>query len=134
MFDKKRKEKRAILHNGLLKVQITGIYEGWSTETVHIFSHDRLSMSKDVKAAVRQWFQQCPREFVAEGIHWLMWEWDSYLSTHWDYIQWSPAPRSPWKGFIWITLRFECIKCYVLHEILCCFLYFYYEQLIYFQK
>jgi hypothetical protein len=61
-FDK----KRAVLHNGLLKIRIRNIYEGCSAETFHMFSHDRPSMKKDVKAALMQWFQQCSREFVVK--------------------------------------------------------------------
>jgi hypothetical protein len=32
----------------------------------------RFELNKDIKAVIVQWFEQQPREFSAEGIHWLM--------------------------------------------------------------
>jgi hypothetical protein len=37
----------------------------------------RLGSDEDIKATVLQWFQQQPKEFSVEGIHWLVHQWDA---------------------------------------------------------
>jgi hypothetical protein len=32
------------------------------------------------------WFQQQPREFFVERIHWLVCQWDACLNAHVDYF------------------------------------------------
>jgi hypothetical protein len=44
----------------------------------------RFGPGKDIKAAVVQWFQQQPREFFIEGIHWLVRQYEACLSVHGD--------------------------------------------------
>jgi hypothetical protein len=42
--------------------------------------------SDDIKAAVKQWFQQQTSELFAEGIHCLVHQWYTCLNTHWNYF------------------------------------------------
>jgi len=48
----------------------------------------RFRSCEDVKTVVLQWFQQQPRKFFIEGIHWLVSQWDACLSIHVKLLLW----------------------------------------------
>jgi hypothetical protein len=52
-------------------------------------------MDEDERAVVVQWFQQQPREFFVEGIHWLVHQWNACFNTHGDLLLIAsiPIPR-----------------------------------------
>lgn len=67
---------------------------------------------EDVRAMAVQWFQQQPRVLSVEGIHWLVWKWNTCLNTHGDYFP-QPLllhPEQSWRCFIWTRHLLDCMS------------------------
>jgi hypothetical protein len=47
---------------------------------------DSLKKALSCVDLVVHWFQQQPKEFFVEEIHWLVHQWDACVSAHWDYF------------------------------------------------
>ena len=49
---------------------------------MNVLKGSRSRSCEDVKTVVLHWFQQHPRKFCIEGIHWLVSQWGACLSIH----------------------------------------------------